>query len=34
MRKLSSFVVAATLALGTAGIVHAAADTLTPASGR
>lgn len=30
MRKLTSFVVAATLALGTAGIVHAAADTLTP----
>lgn len=30
MRKLASFVVATTLALGTAGIVHAAADTLTP----
>lgn len=30
MRKLTSFVVAATLALGAANIVHAAADNLTP----
>lgn len=30
MRKLSSLIVGATLALGAAGIVHAAADTLTP----
>ncbi|MTD26135.1 ATP-independent periplasmic protein-refolding chaperone Spy [Erwinia sorbitola] len=30
MRKLTSFVVAASLALGSAGIVHAAADNLTP----
>ncbi len=30
MRKLSSLVVAVTLALGAANIVHAAADTITP----
>ncbi|CAO96899.1 ATP-independent periplasmic protein-refolding chaperone Spy [Erwinia tasmaniensis] len=30
MRKFTSFVVAATLALGAANIVHAAADNLTP----